>query len=331
MRMITPRAKGFTLIELLMYVAILGSLLIAVSLYFAITAESRVKNQTISEVNEQGALIMEHITSAIRNAESVNGPYPGASFEALTLNVSTSSDDPTVFNLTGSTSTVLGYPTDGTTTDTDNSGFINATKFVASATGTVTTLYARIGSPVAASPNNKGQMAIYSGATPTTRLANSSDVTLVANDWNAFPIPATSVTSGQTYWLAFNTNGLTSTDNNMRYHTGTSGQSQFVAQAYGTWPSSWSGSAPSVEFSVYAQIEVPSSSGAMQIKQGAATAVSLNNSSVQLSSLSFTNLSRSSTPGVVQVSFVISRVNASNRNEYDYQKTFTSSTALRWP
>lgn len=67
----------------------------------------------------------------------------------------------------------------------------------------------------------------------------------------------------------------------------------------------------------------------LQIKEGAATAVALTNSKVQISGLTFKNLTRASTPGVIQISFTAARTNAGGRNEYDYQKTFTSSAALR--
>ncbi len=69
----------------------------------------------------------------------------------------------------------------------------------------------------------------------------------------------------------------------------------------------------------------------LQIKEGAAAAVALTNDKVEVSNLTFRNLTRGSTPGVVQVSFTVTRVNTIGRNEYDYEKTFTSSAALRLP
>jgi prepilin-type N-terminal cleavage/methylation domain-containing protein len=69
---------------------------------------------------------------------------------------------------------------------------------------------------------------------------------------------------------------------------------------------------------------------ALQVKEGAAAALPLTNDDVQISGLTFKNLSRASTPGVVQISFVIGRVNPSNINEFDYQKTFTSTAEVAW-
>lgn len=166
------RQRGFTLIELLLYVSIVGSLLTAVVMFFATTVDSRVKNQSISEVNQQGTAALEYVASTIRDATSITAPAMGTSAASLTLVVASGSLSPTIFDLSGTT---------------------------------------------------------------------------------------------------------------------------------------------------------------LQVKEGAAAAVPLTNNKVQISGLTFKNLSRASTPGVVQVSFTLSRVNAGNRNEYDYQKTFTTSAALRWP
>ena len=70
-------------------------------------------------------------------------------------------------------------------------------------------------------------------------------------------------------------------------------------------------------------------SGVLQIKEGTGATVSLTNSKVQVTGLTFTNLSASGTNGIVRVSFTLSRVNPNNRNEYDYQKTFITSASLR--
>ena len=49
--------KGFTLIELLLYVSIASTVLLASTVFFHMLLESRVKNQTISEVEQQGLLV----------------------------------------------------------------------------------------------------------------------------------------------------------------------------------------------------------------------------------------------------------------------------------
>lgn len=162
--------KGYTLIELLLYVTIVGTLLVAVSIFFAMTSESRIKNQSIVEVDQQGTFVMEYIASTVRNADSITAPTAGGTGASLTLAVPTGPLSPTVFDLNGTT---------------------------------------------------------------------------------------------------------------------------------------------------------------LQVTEGASAAIALTNSKVQVTSLAFKNLSRASTPGVVQISLTLSRINPSGRNEYDYQKTFITSVSLR--
>lgn len=170
----TINTHGFTLIELLLYVTIVGSMLTAVSVFFATTVDARVKTQSIAEVDQQGALVMDYITQTIRNADSVTTPAVADSGATLTLVVPTGSLSPTIFNLDGG--------------------------------GTI-----------------------------------------------------------------------------------------------------------------------------LQVKEGAGPVIPLTNSKVAISNLTFRNLTRSGTPGVVQVSFTLERVNTTGRNEYDYEKVFTSTAALRAP
>lgn len=162
--------RGYTLIELLLYVSMIGILLGGVTTFFAMATEARVKNQSISEVNDQGVYAMDIITQTVRNATDITTPTAGITGSSLTLTVPTGSLSPTVFSLSGTT---------------------------------------------------------------------------------------------------------------------------------------------------------------LQIKEGAAAAVSLTSSKVQVTALSIKNLTRSGTHGIVQVSLTLSRVNTTGRNEYDYQRTFTTSVSLR--
>jgi len=72
------------------------------------------------------------------------------------------------------------------------------------------------------------------------------------------------------------------------------------------------------------------SGSTLQVKEGAAAAVPLTSNDVQVSNLTFTNLTRSGTSGNVQVTFTINRTNPNAHNEFDYQKTFTSSAEIGW-
>lgn len=71
------------------------------------------------------------------------------------------------------------------------------------------------------------------------------------------------------------------------------------------------------------------SSGAIRIAETNGTPVNLSNSLVTVSNLTFTNLSRSQTPGNVRIEFTVTYVNNEGRNEYDYSKTFTADASLR--
>lgn len=83
------RTDGFTLIELLLYVSIVGSLLIAVSLFLGLSLDARVKSQTVTEVDQQGTAALEYIASTVRNASAVTTPAPGATTNILAANGAT--------------------------------------------------------------------------------------------------------------------------------------------------------------------------------------------------------------------------------------------------
>lgn len=321
------KQQGYTLIELLLYVSLVGIMLVAITTFFGTITDSRVKSMSINEVESQGMALMDSITQSVRNATSITTPATGVTATSLTLAVPTASLSPTIFD---TSSTILGYNSDGGTTDSSDSNSMNTTKFTASASGTIATLYAHIGPTVSASPNNLGQMALYSGTSaPTTLLASSASVALNPSNWNAFSITPTQVTSGTTYWIAFNANGTASTANDLRYHAGTAGQSQFLAGTFGTWPASFTGTAQAFEFSMYAPIET-STPSALRIKEGAGSVVPLSSTDVQITGLSFKNLTRAGTNGLVQITFTAARFNPGNQNAYDYRRTFTSTAEVGW-
>ncbi len=64
--------RGFTLVELLLYVSIIGAIVLSVAGFLSLLMQSRVKNQTISEVEQQGIQVMQIITQTGRNAGSIN-------------------------------------------------------------------------------------------------------------------------------------------------------------------------------------------------------------------------------------------------------------------
>jgi hypothetical protein len=224
--------------------------------------------------NTQTVLIEQTGTgdSAIELKNTSLSYYMGIDTSAGTFKLSSSQASGSTVN--------MGYTTQGGTTDAADRNTMNATKFTAGATGTVSALNVYVASPISGNPNDKGQVAIYSdnAGVPNSRLGFSNDATLAGNTWNTINLTSgVSVTSGQVYWLVYNTNGSTNSNNNMVYDSGAANQTRWVAQTYGTWPTSWSGgSFSSVQFSIYAPIAVSGASdnlgaGLMEISGTGAT------------------------------------------------------------
>ena len=90
---------GFTLVELILYVGIASVILLVISLFLATVLESRVKNQTIAEVDQVATQAIQIITQTIRNSDSINSPLAGQSSETLSLKLSDLSKNPTNFDL----------------------------------------------------------------------------------------------------------------------------------------------------------------------------------------------------------------------------------------
>lgn len=88
------KEKGFTLIELLLYISIAAIIVFTTASMLRFTLESRVKNQTIAEVEQEGAQVMQLITQTTRNATVINSPAIGNSAASLSV-------DSTVFDLSG--------------------------------------------------------------------------------------------------------------------------------------------------------------------------------------------------------------------------------------
>lgn len=80
---------------------------------FALVSSSRVKHQSISEVNQQGVSAMNYISRAIQGADSITSPGPGATAVSLVLTVPDAGSSPTTFNVSGGVVNVtegLGSP-----------------------------------------------------------------------------------------------------------------------------------------------------------------------------------------------------------------------------
>lgn len=91
--------KGFTLLELVLSIALVSLLVGIISIFFTTMTRTQTKNQTILEVEGQGVAAMQIITQTIRNAISVNTPISGSSAASLSLAVSNTAKNPTIFDV----------------------------------------------------------------------------------------------------------------------------------------------------------------------------------------------------------------------------------------
>ena len=99
----TLSLKGFTLVEMVLYVSICAILLLAISMFLSFLLEARVRNQSITEVNQQGFQVMSLITSTIRNGRSIQTPAIGVTGATLSLTTGNPLLNPTVFDLSSTT------------------------------------------------------------------------------------------------------------------------------------------------------------------------------------------------------------------------------------
>lgn len=94
-------SEGFTLIEVMLYIAIVALLVFSVGISAQAFIESRVKNQSIADVNHAGANALNYILQAVRNADSISAPTSGTSANQLELAMTSAPQNPTCFRLSG--------------------------------------------------------------------------------------------------------------------------------------------------------------------------------------------------------------------------------------
>ena len=85
MREIKNNQRGFTLVELLLYTVIAAGLLLSITTLISLLIQSRVKNQTMSTVEQQGTQVLQIISQEIRNAKLVSSPTLGNTTSNLQL------------------------------------------------------------------------------------------------------------------------------------------------------------------------------------------------------------------------------------------------------
>lgn len=70
------------------------------------------------------------------------------------------------------------------------------------------------------------------------------------------------------------------------------------------------------------------SGGKVRIKEGSDSTIDLNSSQVEITNLSFKNMTATNAPGSVRVSFDINYVNPSGKAELNYSKTYVDSASI---
>jgi hypothetical protein len=68
---------------------------------------------------------------------------------------------------------------------------------------------------------------------------------------------------------------------------------------------------------------------AITMTEAGGTAVQLTSQRITANQLSFQNLSRTGTRGLIRISFTLNYLNPSGRNEYDFSRNFYTSVNLR--
>lgn len=91
--------RGFTLIEFLIYIAIVGTVLLATGAIGFNVLFGKAKLMAIEEVSQNARFTMERIAMSVRNAETIQSPVPGASDSVLALKMADKTKNPTSFVL----------------------------------------------------------------------------------------------------------------------------------------------------------------------------------------------------------------------------------------
>lgn len=123
-------------------------------------------------------------------------------------------------------------------------GYAKATKATLPALGSFSTL------SFYSHATGNARLAIYSdaGGVPSAKQWESSDVAVAASAWTTLNISAGTPTSlflaAGTYWLAWQWN---TSSNGPSYTAGAAGDGNYMIQAYGAFPASWSGGTSTAE------------------------------------------------------------------------------------
>ncbi len=86
------------MMELLLYLSIAIVLLTSIASFLPTIIESRIKNQVIAQIEQEGLYITNLITHTIRNASTISSPAAGFTSGELSLAMPDANADPTNFS-----------------------------------------------------------------------------------------------------------------------------------------------------------------------------------------------------------------------------------------
>ncbi|MEV8096110.1 Ig-like domain-containing protein [Kitasatospora sp. NPDC085879] len=146
------------------------------------------------------------------------------------------------FTTAGAPPKTIGSNAVGTLVDDTDSNHLNGSKVTTGSTAVaLTSLSVHVGG-VSAAPNNQHQLAVYTdnAGSPGTLVTATGSGTLTPNAWNSLPVSVT-LAPNTSYWFVYNSNGTSSTVNNMHYSTGPAGSGAYsnTVVPFGTWPASF--------------------------------------------------------------------------------------------
>jgi type II secretory pathway pseudopilin PulG len=93
---------GFSLLELMMFLGILAIISGTLTAVFINTQEARVRQQSVSEVEQRGTQLLETFTKTIRHAEAILAPASGQTGSILALQMALNVEFPTILSKTAS-------------------------------------------------------------------------------------------------------------------------------------------------------------------------------------------------------------------------------------
>lgn len=96
----TNLQNGISLIETIIYVAIFSVFIIGFAQFSNILSATRLHNQIVLEVNDQGSQIIRLITQTVRNGSAINSPTVGNLSSSLSIDTGVPGTNPTMFSVT---------------------------------------------------------------------------------------------------------------------------------------------------------------------------------------------------------------------------------------